>query len=857
MKRFKWWAIECIASIIVIITFSWFHTNSQPETEDGYFYVKFYSIFICSIISVVISFLGLLACIFPQEHNVCRVESILIWVIAICWSTATIKAIIGPFTTNDRFYRNNDLIVLHPNVYVFSLLCFTVSMLMIASWYRQFLFNGNDWNASTQWILLGAMSFYTMLSALSFRDGSSFLNITNEVGYNLTVNDIVELATAVTLSSFRTKNYQTMANFTREDISFVVDNHSMDANLTIGNLTIDDLRIDYNQPNELFAVLNSLIKAGILEALSPCESSEYSCVRINYAMCLGAASAVVSCVMTPWKGTSPTCQNDVAIVLFIFWSSALILLTVSPGPATRAGNLYFGIYFCYFLNLNILITSTTSTIKQNLIFERNSLKSVRRGDAWKTAYGKLERSKKRVMVRSHSYESLFDTPEEWDTRYDIRINDEYGEKLDGSIQLPNRLSKQEIYNEEVTDSGRIISRDDELNSAGLTPSRIIQDYNEEVKDPGLRRLTIQTIQESLKGDVNDSSSPPQPYADLRDWNLRVRRLELWCLLLTVSIVMMYTVYHTVDDRPVILYSITSVSIVASCVGLVTCLRTSKLSNLLQTFSVVSALINWVAGTILFLDNATLHLLGYQTIEQTIHFYFDGEAKKSVDDPNIFFGVFVSIITTILLSTNRCRASLTTTDWLLLSALSGALLLILMDHLNRSESDGVIDDDTENVLLNCNTDSPPIYCQKIKFSYYLGITTLAVSLIMAFLCKVLCKAGPVLHLIVSVPLFIIWGFGIPYNGSSSDPGSTSTAVLCAFWGGTFLSLDIITVSIMVIHRNSETRRAITTESEIDNGEFPNENDEPSLANEIGRFISDQDQDTRDTSNDIEGIEILPP
>lgn len=853
MKRFKWWAIECIASIIIIISL-FAHTNSQPETEDGYFDVKYYFVFICSIISVVISFLGLLACIFPQEHNVCRVESILIWVIAICWSTTAIKAIIGPFTTSDRFYGNNDLLVLHPNVYVFSLLCFTVSMLMIASWYRQFVFNGNEWNASTQWILLGAMSFYTMLSALSFRDGSSFLNITNEFGYNLTVNDIVELATAVTLSSNRTKNYQTMANFTREDISFVVDNHSMDANLTIGNLTIDDLRIDYNQPNELFAIFKSLIKAGILEALSPCESSEYSCLRINYAIYLGAASALVSCVMTPWKGTSPTCQNDVAIVLFIFWSSALILLTVSPGPATRAGNLYFGIYFCYFLNLNILITSTTSTIKQNLIFERNSLKSVRRGDAWKTAYGKLERNKKRVMVRSHSYESLFDAPEEWDIRYDIRINDGYGEKLDGSIQLPNRRSKQEIYNEEVTDSGRIISRDDELNSAGLTSSRIIQDYNEEVRDPGLRRLTIQTIQEVLNGDVNDSSSPPQPYADLRDWNLRVRRLELWCLLLTVSIVMMYTEHHTVDGRPVIVYSITSISIVASCVGLVTCLRTSKLSNLLQTFSIVSALINWVAGTILFLDKTTPHLLGYQTNEQKIHFYLGEEAKKSVDDPNIFFGVLVSIITTILLSTNRCRASLTTTDWLLLSALSCALLLILMKTVNRSESDGVINDDIEDLSLICGTDSPPIYCQKIKFSYYLGITTLAVSLIMAFLCKVLCKAGPVLHLIVSVPLFIIWGFGIPYNGFS-DPALTSTIVLYAFWGGTFLILDIITVSIMVIHRNSETRRAITTESEIDNGEFPNENDEPSSANEIDRFISDQDQDI--TDNDIGGIEILPP
>jgi len=61
--------------------------------------------------------------------------------------------------------------------------------------------------------------------------------------------------------------------------------------------------------------------------------------------------------------------------------------------------------------------------------------------------------------------------------------------------------------------------------------------------------------------------------------------------------------------------------------------------------------------------------------------------------------------------------------------------------------------------------------------------------------------------------------------------------------------------MVIHRNSEKRRAITIESEIDDGEFPNENDEPSSANEFDRSGSDQDldQDTRD--NDIGDIEIL--
>jgi hypothetical protein len=478
-----------------------------------------------------------------------------------------------------------------------------VSMIMMASWYREFVFTGNDWSTSTQWILLGAMSFYVMLSGIAFRDANLFINITDySLGFDLTKQDIVELILNLIIGNDGNVNDIPVGNFTNDDyVGMEIDNMTMDANLTVGNVTINNLKIDnYNQTNELLTIFQSLIQGGILEALPPCQTNGiYSCVRIHYAIGLGAASAVVACVMTTWKGTSSKCQNDVAIILFIFWFSALILLTVSPGPATRAGNLYFGIYFCYFLTLNILVTSTTSTKKPYVDFERDSTESIRRGDVWKTAYGKLERNKRKGMKRSDSYGSLFDAPEEWDENRDVRINERHhSDKVDDSkIPAPCRqIRAHEKHEEEVTDSGITINQEDELNSGatGLTSSRIMQGHSKEVNNSDLRMTSSSSriIHEALNGVLGNDSrgSAPQTYDDVKDWKRRVQRLELWCILLTMAIVIMYTLPRKKLTRPTTGYIIASVSIIASCVGLVTSLRTSKLSNFLQTFSVCSCLL---------------------------------------------------------------------------------------------------------------------------------------------------------------------------------------------------------------------------------------------------------------------------
>lgn len=104
----------------------------------------------------------------------------------------------------------------------------------------------------------------------------------------------------------------------------------------------------------------------------------------------------------------------------------------------------------------------------------------------------------------------------------------------------------------------------------------------------------------------------------------------------------------------------------------------------------------------------------------------------------------------------------------------------------------IGDGPETIFQKCGEDDF-ITCKKVTFATYLATATLGVSLVMTLLFRV----GPLFHAIVSIPLVITWGFGVPYV-TFADNESTPAAIYFAFWGGTFLSIEIATINIMSFH-----------------------------------------------------------
>ena len=369
-RHFKWWTVECLASLVVIFSYYDELTRSDMELSGRDLWV-FYS----SGASALFAVCGLVVCLLPIERKACGLESLLVWFIAILRSTTTVVGIIGRYQVDREMtlLSSQRLLTFNPNVYFFSLWALVASILMVASWHKDFITEGSAWKTSSQWILLGAMSFFTMLSALVFRDQIIVGEFIDPTDRTILRSDLVSSIEALT-------NDETIRNSTRI------------GSLTNGFLARDETRT--TDPAQ--ALFEALVEAGTLGTVSTCEAASYSCSRIHYVIGLSAVTGAMACFLGPIKGENQTFQLDISIILLLLWLTALPILTVSPGPATRVGNLYFGIYVCYFLVLNIFVsalafnTSSGNTEEGAMDYDSKDSEAMNRDDLWQEAYGEME-----------------------------------------------------------------------------------------------------------------------------------------------------------------------------------------------------------------------------------------------------------------------------------------------------------------------------------------------------------------------------------------------------------------------------------------------------------------------------------
>jgi len=747
LERFKWWTIECFASVIVISSYYSEFVDSTVEISS-----RDYWIFYSGIASTILSVLGFIVCVFATKNrSVSRVvfESILVWCNVILWSTTTLVAIIGQnwSHTEKTLYSNNQFATFHPNVYYFSLWGWAASILLVSKWSKEFVNRGTEWTCTTEWILLAAMGFFTMSSAFFFRDGTVFAEFTNSTKHNITKRDLIHAASMNDL----TIGNGTISNGTTE-------------NLTAGVTMILKLTDDYlahGDPNKrgttytIQTVFGAMIEAGVVEAISPCDTTVYSCFLIDYAIGLSAATAVVACLIAPMSGSKRSCQSDVIICLFLFWLISLFKLTVSPGPAPRAGNLYFGIYACYFLVLDIFITTCTCrTPRKN---QKNKSASdieenepVERGELWQAAYGKLERNKEEKSYRRNSYESLFEPPDTWDDWEE--------------------------------------AHDDQTHS-----------FSFQLKRSSGSRWGRHTMHSKSSFDVTRFFSD-KVYAEPKDWDRCVIRLWLWCVLLTMAIGLIHSISQY--ETGIELYIIGSTSIVASSIGIVTCLRSSKFSSIVQIVSIIAEFLILLYGAFTYIVNYEYRVFGYSSPEEHVNLFLGKKVQNLENDPNVFFCMAISLVTGILLVTNRCKASLITTDWILFAAVSASLFISSMRIINNINGVG----NFESFFPSCNTEHSAL-CKDATLTQYLATISLCLSMLMTPLFRL----GPVLHVVVSIPLIILWGWGL-FDGTLTTSTSTHAFEFFAYWGGIFLSLEIASINIINLLRKREKEREILHENE---------------------------------------------
>lgn len=205
MRRFKWWVIELVSSLIVAFSFMGYN---RLDILDDEWSRKDKWVFFVGIASIILSFFGTVASLFPPKElvgSICRVESILVWLTCGLWTFATITSLVGPYK-DETSVIDESYIVIRPNLYFFTLSCLVTSILLVASWFQE-NFHTEDSLTTIQWILLGAMSFFVMINGIAFRDTAAS-----------SVFEIQESNTTSTIPLCESENY----NCSRANLAIVL-----------------------------------------------------------------------------------------------------------------------------------------------------------------------------------------------------------------------------------------------------------------------------------------------------------------------------------------------------------------------------------------------------------------------------------------------------------------------------------------------------------------------------------------------------------------------------------------------------------------------------------------------------------
>jgi len=265
------------------------------------------------------------------------------------------------------------------------------------------------------------------------------------------------------------------------------------------------------------------------------------------------------------------------------------------------------------------------------------------------------------------------------------------------------------------------------------------------------------------------------------------------------------------------------------------LRNTRIADVVQSVSILLVFCNWVTGVVLFLQSSG-RVFGFSASVEKIYMLLGERPERPVEDPNVFFGVWISMISAILLVMNRCKASLATADWILVATASTALLISSTDTIK-----GGLGDES---MQACGT-AFSISCKKQTFAKHLGTATLCISLPMTLLSR---RLGPIWQVLFSVPLVFIWGFGVLYV-TFSNHEVTPAGTFFSFWGGICLTLELATVNAMALFRQrgkeKEGEDDCEAENKTDDNLPPEESKESAPLKQSGAIL-DPSHPSKDTT-----------
>mmetsp|Transcript_31728 Transcript_31728/g.77043 ORF Transcript_31728/g.77043 Transcript_31728/m.77043 type:complete len:594 (+) Transcript_31728:379-2160(+) len=216
------------------------------------------------------------------------------------------------------------------------------------------------------------------------------------------------------------------------------------------------------------------------------------------------------------------------------------------------------------------------------------------------------------------------------------------------------------------------------------------------------------------------------------------RLELWAIHIVGSIVSLASLFPTLPDKSEagdlkrIVLVIPSLSLAVGCFGFLAC--TAVYRKLEITLILLSAA-TWIVG---------------------LPFISKMSEGSNVDyllaSTNVVFASMGTLLMSLLLVTSWFKASVTTTDWFLISVLSAILALSSYFYFTQEvsiETDGGMISEVPR----CETIGEGM-CEEIRHTIYLGIASSVVGIAMVFSC--LCRLPALFDVFVACLLFGSWG-----------------------------------------------------------------------------------------------------
>ena len=523
--------------------------------------------------------------------------------------------------------------------------------------------------------------------------------------------------------------------------------------------------------------------------VSSCNNGNYyTCGHNTVSILVGLISGICGCIMIPWRTAPLKCQAELAFILLVTWGLAIAFLTFGTGPALYINTMYLGIFISFFLSMNIFST----TLYADSVLEASPNSQIEFGrtesqmaDDGLGAAGILDMAFANI-TRQSTDENLNNDPRRDDESTAI-LFEAIGDSIaswDDQNATPRSQSGRG-FNRKVVVGKREYSRVEVWFWLFLESSICLAVFSGEIN------TCESVIQQWII--ITPSLSIALSVVGWFTSSIKKKSAYYFEGILVSPIDIMRC-----DTTNLGVLEIVAIKLEVPTLASTFCPHFSIMFNqLCLGVKILVCIILWMRGLIAI---TRYFLIDTTDGDRTICEHISNEPMTA----NQLFMSYGSFFTSLYLITEWSDASVTTADWIFLTAAAGTIF-------------GVVFINNPDVFQKCSET-----CDlRIKLVVALSLGSAAISFIMVLVSFVSCgKVVPIVHVIIGNTLLVLWCIGSYFivfekEGVGAEIGPT----FFACWGSLFFCVDIATTNLVLLfNQKKEGDEDLESLSSLHSGEI---------------------------------------